>query len=202
MRIGHGYDVHRLVEGRKLILGGVQIEYDKGLDGHSDADVLTHAIMDAHPCAVDIDRGLVIYGSEMQQDVLACPLGRYLYGTMVPDGIDKIGEADPRQLTFRAKGDGYLIFESSRFIPIFIITYTAKIEGISPGAVQVFPLSPFKLRAWILGPWGLCAALLPSEQECQYGKRGCSEKSFHCFCSFYFKGFYFKTVIFSASSRE
>lgn len=47
MRIGHGYDVHRLTEGRKLILGGVQIEYDKGLDGHSDADVLTHAIMDA-----------------------------------------------------------------------------------------------------------------------------------------------------------
>lgn len=47
MRIGHGYDVHRLVEGRKLILGGVEIEYIKGLDGHSDADVLTHAIMDA-----------------------------------------------------------------------------------------------------------------------------------------------------------
>ncbi len=47
MRIGHGYDVHRLVAGRKLILGGVEIEYEKGLDGHSDADVLTHAIMDA-----------------------------------------------------------------------------------------------------------------------------------------------------------
>lgn len=47
MRIGHGYDVHRLVEGRKLILGGVEIEYEKGLDGHSDADVLVHAIMDA-----------------------------------------------------------------------------------------------------------------------------------------------------------
>lgn len=47
MRIGHGYDVHRLKESRKLILGGVEIEYDKGLDGHSDADVLTHAIMDA-----------------------------------------------------------------------------------------------------------------------------------------------------------
>lgn len=47
MRVGHGYDVHRLVEGRKLILGGVEIEYVKGLDGHSDADVLTHAIMDA-----------------------------------------------------------------------------------------------------------------------------------------------------------
>ena len=47
MRIGHGYDVHRLVEGRALILGGVQIPYALGLDGHSDADVLLHAVMDA-----------------------------------------------------------------------------------------------------------------------------------------------------------
>ena len=47
MRIGHGYDVHRLVEGRKLILGGVEIPYEKGLLGHSDADVLLHAISDA-----------------------------------------------------------------------------------------------------------------------------------------------------------
>ena len=47
MRIGHGYDVHKLVEGRKLILGGVEIPYDKCLLGHSDADVLTHALMDA-----------------------------------------------------------------------------------------------------------------------------------------------------------
>lgn len=47
LRIGHGYDVHRLKTGRALILGGVTIPYDLGLDGHSDADVLTHAIMDA-----------------------------------------------------------------------------------------------------------------------------------------------------------
>lgn len=47
MRIGHGYDVHKLVEGRKLILGGVEIPYEKGLLGHSDADVLVHALMDA-----------------------------------------------------------------------------------------------------------------------------------------------------------
>ena len=47
MRIGHGYDVHRLVEGRELILGGVKIEYEKGLLGHSDADVLLHAVSDA-----------------------------------------------------------------------------------------------------------------------------------------------------------
>ncbi len=47
MRIGHGYDVHRLVLERKLILGGVEVPYEKGLLGHSDADVLTHAVMDA-----------------------------------------------------------------------------------------------------------------------------------------------------------
>lgn len=47
LRIGHGYDVHRLVCGRKLILGGVEIPYEKGLLGHSDADVLLHAVMDS-----------------------------------------------------------------------------------------------------------------------------------------------------------
>ena len=47
MRVGHGYDVHRLTEGRRLILGGVEIPWEKGLLGHSDADVLTHALMDA-----------------------------------------------------------------------------------------------------------------------------------------------------------
>lgn len=47
MRVGHGYDVHRLVEGRKLVLGGVEIPWEKGLLGHSDADVLLHALMDA-----------------------------------------------------------------------------------------------------------------------------------------------------------
>ena len=47
MRIGMGYDVHRLVEGRQCIIGGVEIPYEKGLLGHSDADVLVHAVMDA-----------------------------------------------------------------------------------------------------------------------------------------------------------
>lgn len=55
MRIGHGYDVHRLVEGRKLILGGVEVLYEKGLLGHSDADVLTHAVMDALLGACGLD---------------------------------------------------------------------------------------------------------------------------------------------------
>ncbi len=47
MRIGHGYDAHRLVSGRPLILGGVRVPYEKGLEGHSDADVLLHALADA-----------------------------------------------------------------------------------------------------------------------------------------------------------
>ena len=47
LRVGHGYDVHRLVEGHALILGGVTVPFDRGLLGHSDADVLTHAVMDA-----------------------------------------------------------------------------------------------------------------------------------------------------------
>ena len=55
MRIGQGYDVHRLTPGRKLILGGVEIEYEYGLLGHSDADVLTHAVMDALLGAAGMD---------------------------------------------------------------------------------------------------------------------------------------------------
>ena len=54
MRIGHGYDVHKLVEGRDLILGGVKIDYEKGLLGHSDADVLLHAVSDALPGAAGL----------------------------------------------------------------------------------------------------------------------------------------------------
>ncbi len=55
VRIGHGYDVHRLVTGRKLIVGGVEIPHNKGLDGHSDADVLLHAICDALLGAAGLD---------------------------------------------------------------------------------------------------------------------------------------------------
>lgn len=55
LRIGHGYDVHRLEEGRPLILGGVTVPYEKGLLGHSDADVLTHAVMDALLGAAGMD---------------------------------------------------------------------------------------------------------------------------------------------------
>lgn len=74
MRIGHGYDVHRLVPGRKLILGGVEIPFERGLDGHSDADVLTHALMDAllgAACLGDI--GLLFPDNDPQYKGLSEP---------------------------------------------------------------------------------------------------------------------------------
>ncbi len=72
VRIGHGYDVHRLVKGRKLIIGGVLIPYEKGLDGHSDADVLIHAVCDA------------LLGAAALRDI----------GYHFPDSDDKYKDAD------------------------------------------------------------------------------------------------------------
>lgn len=83
MRIGHGYDVHRLVSGRPLILGGIEIPWDKGLDGHSDADVLVHAIMDSllgaaalgdigHLFPDDDDRYLNINSMILLEKVMSC----------------------------------------------------------------------------------------------------------------------------------
>lgn len=76
MRIGHGYDVHRLVTGRKLILGGVDIPHETGLLGHSDADVLTHAVMDA------------LLGAAAMGDI----------GKLFPDNDDRYLGADSMEL--------------------------------------------------------------------------------------------------------
>lgn len=91
MRIGHGYDVHRLTEGRKLIIGGVDIPYKLGLLGHSDADVLLHAISDA------------ILGAAALGDI----------GGMFPDTDDKWKDADSLKLleavVKRVSDEGYII---------------------------------------------------------------------------------------------
>lgn len=91
MRIGTGYDVHKLVEGRKLILGGVEIPYEKGLLGHSDADVLVHAIMDA------------LLGAAALGDI----------GLHFPDSDPAYKGADSLELARRVSGilaeNGYLI---------------------------------------------------------------------------------------------
>lgn len=85
MRIGHGYDVHRLVSDRKLILGGVEIPYEKGLLGHSDADVLLHAVMDS------------LLG--------ACALGDI--GKLFPDTDEKYKGADSLELLKKVKNEIY-----------------------------------------------------------------------------------------------
>ena len=76
LRIGHGYDVHRLAAGRRLILGGVEIPYEKGLLGHSDADVLVHAVMDA------------LLGAAAMGDI----------GCLFPDNDEKYKGADSLEL--------------------------------------------------------------------------------------------------------
>ncbi len=91
MRIGHGYDVHRLVEGRDLILGGVNIPWSKGLLGHSDADVLAHAIMDA------------ILGAAAMGDIgMLFPVNDPTY-----KGADSL--ALLREVMVRVRGEGYEI---------------------------------------------------------------------------------------------
>lgn len=91
LRIGHGYDVHRLVSGRKLILGGVTIPYELGLDGHSDADVLLHAISDS------------ILGAMAMGDI----------GVLFPDNNDAFKDADSIELLkavmAKAEENGYTV---------------------------------------------------------------------------------------------
>lgn len=91
MRIGQGYDVHRLTEGRRLILGGVDIPFEKGLLGHSDADVLTHAVMDS------------LLGAAALGDI----------GKLFPDNDPEYGGADSVKLLERVasliKSENYII---------------------------------------------------------------------------------------------
>lgn len=91
LRIGHGYDVHRLTEGRALILGGVTIPYEKGLLGHSDADVLTHAVMDS------------LLGAAALGDI----------GKLFPDSADEFAGISSMELLRRVKrclsDEGYAV---------------------------------------------------------------------------------------------
>jgi len=129
MRIGHGYDVHRLIAGRKLILGGVQIPFAKGLDGHSDADVLVHAVMDA------------LLGAAAMGDI----------GLLFPDNDDAYKDADSLKLLKITAGrireagycvcnvDATIIAQAPKLRP-FIEEMTENLEAVletAPGSVNV-----------------------------------------------------------------
>lgn len=109
MRIGHGYDVHRLTEGRKLILGGVEIPYERGLDGHSDADVLIHAVMDAllgAACLRDI--GVLFPDNDPQyKGISSLLLLREVMKRLEEKGF-RVGNADVTVLAQRPKLKEYI----------------------------------------------------------------------------------------------
>ena len=107
LRIGHGYDVHRLVEGRDLILGGVKISCEKGLLGHSDADVLLHAVMDA------------ILGAMGEKDI----------GGLFPDNDPAYQDADSMKLTAEV---GELMRKKGYIISNIDATVIAQAPKLSP----------------------------------------------------------------------
>ncbi|MBR1914781.1 MAG: 2-C-methyl-D-erythritol 2,4-cyclodiphosphate synthase, partial [Lachnospiraceae bacterium] len=107
MRIGQGYDVHRLAEGRKLIIGGVDIPYEKGLLGHSDADVLLHAVMDA------------LLGAAALGDI----------GKHFPDTDDRYKGADSMKLL---EGVGRMLDERMYFIENIDATIIAQAPKMRP----------------------------------------------------------------------
>lgn len=129
VRIGHGYDVHRLTEGRKLILGGVEIPWERGLLGHSDADVLTHAVMDALLGAAglgDIGRHFPdsdpAYAGADSLKLLAHVVG------LLRDKGFSVGNVDATVLAQRPKLAGYI----SR-----MRTNLARVMGVGPEQVNV-----------------------------------------------------------------
>jgi 2-C-methyl-D-erythritol 2,4-cyclodiphosphate synthase len=109
LRIGHGYDVHRLYDGRKLILGGVEIPFNKGLLGHSDADVLTHAIMDAIFGALSLgDIGKHFPDSDkMYKDISSLLLLEHTVKIMNEKGY-KIGNIDSTIVAEQPKLAGFI----------------------------------------------------------------------------------------------
>ncbi len=109
MRVGTGYDVHRLVTGRKLIIGGVEIPFEKGLAGHSDADVLTHAIIDALLGAAGLgDIGLHFPDTSADyKDIDSMILLKHALKNIVKSGY-QIGNIDATVVCQRPKLRGYI----------------------------------------------------------------------------------------------
>lgn len=129
MRIGHGYDVHRLVEGRRLVLGGVEIPFEKGLLGHSDADVLTHAVMDALLGAAALgDIGNLFPDNDpAYEGADSLGLLRQVMGVLGENGY-AVGNIDATVLAQRPKLAPYIPAMRERL---------AVAMGIAPGQVSV-----------------------------------------------------------------
>ena len=109
MRVGHGYDVHRLVECRDLILGGVTIPYEKGLLGHSDADVLLHAVMDALLGAAGLgDIGKLFPDTDMQYKGISSMVLLKTVGERIRENGYQVGNIDVTMIAQRPKLKDYI----------------------------------------------------------------------------------------------
>lgn len=129
MRIGHGYDVHRLTQGRDLILGGVKIPYDLGLEGHSDADVLLHAVMDALLGAAGLgDIGRHFPDTDPKYKGISSMLLFREVGEKIQAAGFSVGNIDVTMIAQRPK--------LKDFIPAMVENISS-VLGLDPGRVNV-----------------------------------------------------------------
>lgn len=151
MRIGHGYDVHRLTAGRKLVVGGVEIPYVLGLDGHSDADVLVHAVMDALLGAAAMgDIGKLFPDSDPQYSGISSILLLETVARRLKDAGYRVGNVDATIVAQKPKMAPYLpemvqILAKSLQVPVDRVNikatteehlgFTGREEGIAAHAV-------------------------------------------------------------------
>ncbi len=152
MRIGHGYDVHKLVEGRDLIVGGVKIPYEKGLLGHSDADVLLHAVSDS------------LLGAAAMGDI----------GGMFPDNDPQFLDADSLVLLRRA-------FERLRESGYKVINVDATIIAQRPKMKPYIPEMRMNIAAALSTSIDNISVKATTEEEMGFTGRG-EGISAHCVC--------------------
>ena len=152
MRIGHGYDVHKLVEGRDLIVGGVKIPYEKGLLGHSDADVLLHAVSDS------------LLGAAAMGDI----------GGMFPDNDPQFLEADSLVLLRR-------VFERLRESGYKVINVDATIIAQRPKMKPYIPEMRMNIAAALSTSIDNISVKATTEEEMGFTGRG-EGISAHCVC--------------------
>ncbi len=152
MRIGHGYDVHRLVEGRDLIVGGVKIPYEKGLLGHSDADVLLHAVSDS------------LLGAAAMGDI----------GGMFPDNDPQFLDADSLVLLRR-------VFERLRESGYKVINVDATIIAQRPKMKPYIPEMRMNIAAALSTSIDNISVKATTEEEMGFTGRG-EGISAHCVC--------------------
>lgn len=152
MRIGHGYDVHKLVEGRDLIVGGVKIPYEKGLLGHSDADVLLHAVSDS------------LLGAAAMGDI----------GGMFPDNDPQFLDADSLVLLRR-------VFERLRESGYKVINVDATIIAQRPKMKSYIPEMRMNIAAALSTSIDNISVKATTEEEMGFTGRG-EGISAHCVC--------------------